>query len=259
MSPDEICYSFLNNIYKKVKNIKPDFKIIANMGFYKNPSVTYSKTLTLTKKFLIWNVEFPNAKIIKNNPLYPKTYKSLLEEFSKRYYNLVIYQPFFNAQNPDLYSFLFAIAVSNGLGIYHRNDYLGTNWAFPLKDPIIKFNKYIFKNSGLFYGKNEKCKNISVKIRNDIIYNYYCKKDEIVINLINIKQNTSIFPKLPIEKYLLPNIVSHNENLSYGMHFREKFPPFDSINYPQWHLSGIFLLKIPLRVHYAPFMHLFFF
>jgi hypothetical protein len=185
-SPDEICSSFIKDIKTYIGE---NFLVIGNNGFYKNPRLTFPKTLDTID---IWLIEFPTKDLIEKISLYPKTFIELNDELSKKEYTSIIYQPFFNISNIYNYNILMALAISNGVDIYHKNDYLGSN----LKESIKIYNNFTEKYKKIFYPKNQRNKNeINLKVSKDLLFNYYFIENnkKFVLNLINVKPESKIW------------------------------------------------------------------
>jgi hypothetical protein len=179
------------------------------MGFYPDKKKTYPKTSNLNN--VVWVIEIPNYSGLKTIPLYPKTYNELNEKLKSEKGSLIIFQPFFNTQDPHIYTVLLAISVSNGLGIYHVNNYLGTDWAKPLVPVVEKFNKFINNYKNLFFTDKTNLNNVKVYTSSDIVNNSYFTNNYLVINLINVDKNTNLTSN-KINQYR--NIQVYIENLN---------------------------------------------
>lgn len=188
-TPDNICNDFITKIKKELGR---DFLVIGNNGFYKNPLIVYNQT---SKSIDVWNVEFPSNQLIQKISLYPKTFSELNEAFAKGYYNMVIFEPFFDTNNTDIYKIFMAITFSNGVNIYHKNDYLGDK---NLAEVISKYNNFVRKNADIYFGTKTKFDKNSINVSPDILYNFYQTDSDFVVNLINVDAKNHIwnFPKI---------------------------------------------------------------
>lgn len=196
-TPDDICSDFIKSIKNKLGK---DFLVIGNNGFYKNPLYVFNKT----KKIIdLWNVELPGGELVKKVELYPKTFSQLNDYYSKGYYNIVIYQPFFDTNNVYNYELLIALAFSNGVNVYHKNDYLANNY---LKDSIKRYNNFLLKNKNAYFPQKKMECNIDLEVYNNLLYNCYETKDFIVINLFNVNRDSPIWA---------PEKISSNTKISF--------------------------------------------
>ena len=182
-SPDSICSDFISEI-KKV--IGKDFLIFGNFGFYVDPNKVFSNTKKLID---YWVVEFPSLELIKKTEIYPKTFSDLSKVFNSGFYDIVIYQPFFNMSDPKNYEYLIAIAAINGVGVYHKNDYLGIK---VLQEIISKYNNFIFSNKQLF-GRYKSCEEIILNKHPDILVNCIDIGKSLVINILTVEPNSYIW------------------------------------------------------------------
>ncbi|MGB9763444.1 MAG: hypothetical protein ACPLW7_05610 [Minisyncoccia bacterium] len=218
LTPDDICYDFIKSIQDTAKSLgKDNFKVFINMGFYKDKNLAYPKTLKIEN--VIWTIEIPNYHGWQNNKLYPKTYKELFNKLSKEKGSLIIYQPFFDTKNPYIYQILISIAVSNGLYMYHRGDYLGTAWALPLVPVVKEYDNFILRVKDFLYSERIFNESIKVSINPDLIYNYYISKGFLVINIININPRfflTDNIIKLDKDKVsvVIEGLVKKNNKIS---------------------------------------------
>ena len=211
LSPDDICYEFIKEIKLAAKNAgKKDFKVLINMGFYPDKKKTYPKTSNLNN--VVWVIEIPNYSGLKTIPLYPKIYNELNEKLKSEKESLIIFQPFFDTQNPHIYNVFLAIAVSNGLGIYHVNNYLGAEWAKSLVPVVEKFNKFINKYKNLFFTDKTNLNNVKVYTSSNIICNSYFVDNYLVINLINVDKNTNLTSN-KINQYRNTQVYIENLNM----------------------------------------------
>ncbi|WP_148223204.1 hypothetical protein [Calditerrivibrio nitroreducens] len=182
-SPDSICSDFISEI-KKV--IGKDFLIFGNFGFYVDPDKVFSNTKKLID---YWVVEFPSLELIRKIEIYPKTFSDLNESFNSGFYDIVVYQPFFNMSNSETYEYLIAIAAINGVGIYHKNDYLGIK---VLRETISKYNNFIFSNKQLF-GGYKSCKEIVLNKHPDIPVNCIDIGKSLIINFLTVESSSYLW------------------------------------------------------------------
>ncbi len=188
LSPDEIGKIFIKTIEDKLKKIKPDFLNIINGGPYDNVDKTFGET----RKHFLWTLEFPgNKSLIENVAFYPKTYMELNEALNSGFYNIVIYQPFFNIINPKNYKTFMALTFSNGVNIYHKNDYLANNL---LNASIAEYNKFSILYGKFLYPKvKEIPNNLTLKFDKNFPYVFYRVGNYYVISMINVKPNLNIW------------------------------------------------------------------
>lgn len=189
-SSDDVCYEFISAVKKKVKK---NIIVMGNNGVYKDPIRVYPKTRNIID---FWIVEFPDLELIKKIEIYPKRFYELHSVFSSGYYDVVIYQPFFSISKPYIYKYLISIALINGVGLYHKNDYLGNS---DLRKIIENYNIFVRSNESIFSKIAVNCISKVKNICPKMIFN--CKEDNknIAISLVLVDPNSYIWD--PIKTY----------------------------------------------------------